>query len=157
MKPFRFTLQAVRALRQRQEQVVLKEYAGAVLAHQRALEAVQTVRRQLESAWALTEEKTRAGLTAAQLTQLQAHALVVAERLRQGEAALAATLLAVNRWLQKLAAARRQREVVDKLFEKQKLRHQRRLLAAEQKLLDELAQTGGMTTLFDAPSRAHWN
>ena len=157
MKPFRFTLQAVRTLRQRQEQTALKEYAVAALAHQRALDAVQTVQRELESAWGLVEKKTLDGVTAAQLTQLQAHARAVAERVRQAEEALAGTLLAVNRALQKLVAARRQREVVDKLFEKQKLRHQRRVLAAEQKQLDEFAQTGGRATLFDAPPRALWN
>ena len=157
MKPFRFTLQAVRTLRQRQEQAALKDYAAAALAHQRALEAVVAVQRELEAAWTQVETKTRGGITAVQLTQLQAHARAVAERLRLAEEALAATLLAVNRALQKLAAARRQREVVDKLFEKRKHNHQRQLLAAEQKLSDELAQSGGMKSLFDAAPRALWN
>jgi flagellar biosynthesis chaperone FliJ len=54
-------------------------------------------------------------------------------------AALEAAERRVNATLNGMLAARRQREVVDKFYDKQKSRHGRELARSEQMLLDDLA------------------
>lgn len=158
MKKFRFTLQAVRTLRQRQEQVALEQYAQALLAHRQTLEKLEAVQHELQMLWTQWQEKLAAGLPAVQLAQLQAYVYTVQERQREGEKAVAASLRRVNHQSKELLRARQQREVVDRYFEQRKQRYDRELEAAEQKLLDELAgQSGLAQTLLNCQPHNAWN
>ena len=158
MKKFRFTLQAVRTLRQRAEQVALEHYAQALLAHRQALDKLEAVQRELQSLWAQWQEKLSGGLPAIQLAQLQAYVRTVQERQQEGEKAVAASLRRVNHQSKELLRARQQREVVERHFEQRKQRYDRELEAAEQKLLDELAGQGGLAqTLLNCQPHNAWN
>src|SRR5581483_1977478 len=53
-----------------------------------------------------------------------------------------------------MLAARREREIVDKFFEKQKSRHTREHLRLEQKMLDDLAARRGNSILSWNPAEA---
>jgi len=47
MKSFRFTLEAVRTLRQRQEQAAMEQYAQALLARQQAVAKLEALQHEL--------------------------------------------------------------------------------------------------------------
>ena len=140
MKPFRFTLQAARTLRQRQEHFALKEYAGALLAHHQALANLHFVQCKLEAAQTRARQQRTELISASELDQLHHYCAVVAEELKACDEVVTTSLRAVNRAFQRLSAARQQREVVDKYFENRKRDYDRQLQAEEQKRLDELAQ-----------------
>jgi len=139
MQSFRFTLQAVRTLRLRQEQATLAHYLRAVQTHERDRDELRRTQCELEAAWVRLRQGLPAGLSARQLSQLHAYSWTVEERRRAGEAAEQLSLQLMSQASQRLRLARRQREVVDKYYEKQKRTHHRRLQLAEQKLMDDLA------------------
>ena len=60
----------------------------------------------------------------------------------------------VNVALQAMLVARREREIVDKFFDKQKARHQREQVKAEQKFLDDLAGRRSASILAWNPAGA---
>src|SRR5216683_1523084 len=119
MPSFRFTLQAVRTLRLRQEQAALAHYLRAVQTHERDRDELRRTQFEQEAAWMRLRQGLPAGLSARQLS-----------------------LQLMSQAAQSLRLARQQREVVDKYYDKQKRSHDRRLQLAEQKLMDDLAYRG---------------
>ena len=65
MKAFRFTLEAVRTLRQRQEQEAQEQYAQALLARQQALNRLDAVQRELNAGFAELRAQLAKGCAAA--------------------------------------------------------------------------------------------
>ncbi len=158
MQSFRFTLQAVRTLRLRQEQAALAHYLRAVQTHERDRDELRRIQCELEAAWVRLRQGLPAGLSARQLSQLHAYSWTVEERRRAGEAAGQLSLQLMSQAAQSLRLARQQREVVDKYYDKQKRSHDRRLQLAEQKLMDDLAYQGPASAgLVDSGSATGWN
>ncbi len=139
MKPFRFTLNAVRSLRERQEQQALDGYAKASLAHQQALSRMAIAQHDLEAAWTEARRKLAAGVPAPQIAQLQAYTRSVESRRKVCEESVAQSLCALNQAWQKFSTARQQREVMDRYHKTQKAQHDRLMQAEEFKMLDEIA------------------
>ena len=157
MQSFRFTLQAVRTLRLRQEQAALAHYLRAVQTHERDRDELRRTQLEQEAAWMRLRQGLPAGLSARQLSQLHAYSWTVEERRRAGATAEQLSLQLMNQAAQRLRLACRQREVVDKYYEKQKRTHDRRLQMAEQKLMDDLAHpdpaSAGLVDSGSATSR----
>ena len=139
MKAFRFPLEALRTLRRRQEHVAIDRYAQASLARGQAMEKLAAVQAELNAAWHDLRARLAAGCPAA--TAAQAHEFHRSlEKLREERAAaLGLAERRLNAAMQAMLAARQQREVVDKCFDKQKSLHERAQLREEQKLVDDLA------------------
>jgi flagellar export protein FliJ len=139
MKSFHFTLEAVRTVRQRQEQEAMEQYAQALLLRRQALDHLNAAQRNLNTAWqelrALLAEKC----TAANAAHAHDYQRALEKRCDECTADLGVAERRVNIALQAMLNSRRQREIVDKCFEKQKSRHQREVLRGEQKFLDDLA------------------
>jgi len=152
MKSFRFTLEAVRTLRQRQEQTTLELYAQALLARQQAIAKLENAQRELNASTQELRERLAAGCTAAQAAQAHEYQRSLVRRRDECTAALGATERRVNAAMQAMIAARRQREIVDKYFDKQKLGHLRGLARNEQKMLDDLAGRRGNSILAWNPT-----
>lgn len=138
MKAFRFTLQAILTLRQRQEQVCLEQYGQAVQAREQALARLEAVQAELESAWAHRRALQTAGAPLARLIQaddwcqtVDARRTACAAALREAQSQVAA---AWSRFL----AARRQREGVEKYRARQKRRYDLDCQREEQRILDDL-------------------
>src|SRR5713101_6283165 len=158
MPSFRFTLQAVRTLRLRQEQAALAHYLRAVQTHERDRDELRRTRSEREAAWTRLRQGLAAGLSARQLSQLHAYSWTVEERRRADEAAEQLSLQLMSQASQRLRLARREREVVDKYYEKQKRTHDRRLQLAEQRLMDDLACPDPASAgLVDSGSATGWN
>jgi flagellar export protein FliJ len=139
MKAFRFTLEAVRTLRQRQEQEALESYARALLARQQVMQALedmdQRVGRDFEQMRSL-----RAGrCTAAQAAQAQNFHASLEKKRDDCLEALGQAERQVNAACRAMLAARQQREMVDVFRGKQQAVHQRLLAREEQKIMDEFA------------------
>jgi flagellar export protein FliJ len=146
MRRFRFTLEAVRTLRQRREQVALEQYARAVRVWQSTLEALNEVQRQCEDAWQLQRERTQTGALAAHLAQVQDYCAALGTLKEHCEAAVAAARRVVDQKLEALHETRRARKAVDKFFKRRRERYDYELLREEQKTSDDLAQRCGPRT-----------
>ena len=139
MKSFRFSLQAVLTLRQRQERFALEAHAAALLARHQAMSRVKAVELELSAAWTELRRRQDAGCSASEMKQVSEFSQTLSRRRDEATAALASTERGVNVSLKNLLEARRQREIVDACHDKQKLAHQREQSRQENRLLDDLA------------------
>jgi flagellar export protein FliJ len=139
MKAFRFTLEAVRTVRQLQENEALERYARALAARQMARDSLEAIQERIMDDFALMRQLLAAGCCAARAAQAQNfhHSLEMTRR--NGVAALEQAECRVNAACQTMLAARQQREIVDVYCEKQRAAHLRLELREEQKLMDEFA------------------
>jgi flagellar export protein FliJ len=139
MKAFRFTLEAVRTLRQRQEQEALETYARALLARQQVLESLEDMNQRIVRDYAHMRQLRAGRCTAAQAAQAQNFHASLEKKRDDCLAALGQAERQVNAASHAMLAARQQREMVDVYREKQHAVHQRLELREEQKILDEFA------------------
>lgn len=140
MKKFRFTLDAVRIVRQREEKTALEAYSAALLARQKALDRLEHIRLQQAEAAEETRQEMSAGCTSGRLRQRQSFHESLRATLREAEGKFAQAEAAQQVAMQRLVQAKQGREAVDKAFERQKAGHQKQVLIEEAHLLDELAQ-----------------
>jgi flagellar protein FliJ len=139
MKPFRFSLEAVATTRKQSENVALENYAQALLLRADAVRKLEATQHELDGVWTRVREEMTQGCTAAKAAQLRLQARLLEEDRTAREEALAHAERGANQALQQMLAARRQREAVDKLRGRQRLKHDRDVAAVSQKFLDELA------------------
>jgi flagellar export protein FliJ len=139
MKAFHFTLESVRTVRQRQEQEAMEQYARTLLARLQALERLEAVQKQLTAGWQELRETLARGCEAASAAQMHEYHRSLEKRRDEYAVALGVAERRVNAAHHMMMAARREREIVEKCFDKQKARHQREQVRVEQKFLDDLA------------------
>ncbi|HET7625346.1 MAG TPA: flagellar export protein FliJ [Verrucomicrobiae bacterium] len=140
MKAFRFTLESVLTLRQRQEQVAMSHYAQSLLAHQQASARLEAAQRDLDAGQQELRGRIAGGFAAAQAAQAQDYILLLEKKRQKCAAELSVAEKRKNFAMQTMLAARQQREVVDKFFERQKKRYDYERAREEQKTLDSLPQ-----------------
>jgi flagellar export protein FliJ len=152
MKSFRFTLEAVRTLRQRQEQVAMEQYAQALAFRQQAYDRLEGVQQELNAGFRDLRARLAKGCAACEAAQAGEYHKSLARRRDECALALGHAERRVNAAMQNMLATRQQRELVDKYFDKQKSRHQREQFRLEQKMLDDLAGRRGNSILAWNPS-----
>ena len=158
MKSFKFSLQALRTLRQRQEQVALVEYTQTLLARERALNQLEAVRQELAQAWSEFHQKLTTHGPAIQLAQMEAYCESVSRRTLECEHAEKVARNVVHLAFTKLVAARQSREVIEKFHDAQKRHYQRGARKQEQKAVDDLAkQRARVSLLLDLNHASVWN
>jgi len=139
MKRFRFSLHALRTLRQRQEQRALKQFGLAIAARAQAARELEEVRRHCDAGWQASRQSMKAGVTASQLAKLGAYCRAMEELQRQAETTLRRAQRTVDEKWEKLLTIRQQREAVDKYYQRQRGAYERQLSREEQKALDDMA------------------
>jgi flagellar export protein FliJ len=154
MKPFHFTLESVRTLRQRQEQEAMEHYARTLLARRLAVERLEAVQQQLSAGWQELRQLLARGCEAASAARMNEYHRSLEKRRDDCVMALGVAERRVNASFQAMLAARRGREIVDKCFDKQKVRHQREQVKVEQKFLDDLAGRRSASILAWNPAGA---
>lgn len=154
MKPFHFTLEAVRTVRQRQEQNAMEQYAQALLGRQQAVEKLNAIQKELHASWRELRKQMSAGCSASHLSQVNDYHRALENRRNDANTALGVAERRVNAAMQTMLSARQQREIVDKSCEKQKARHLREQFRAEQKVLDDIAGRRGGSSLSWNPTEA---
>jgi flagellar export protein FliJ len=139
MRKFRFSLQAVLTVRQRQEQIALEHFSRAIAARQLATDRLNEAKRECQAAWALSRARTAAGAPAMHLAQLHDYCHGMEEFQKDCERAVAASQAVVDQKWEKLVTARQAREAVDKFLERQRERYDRELQREEQKMFDDVS------------------
>lgn len=139
MKRFRFTLQALLVVRQREENAALERYAATLAAQRRAAEALESAEGTLATAAAHLRARLGGGLVAAELAQQQNHLRTLEWLRSRADTAHVAAGQAVEPALRDMLQARRQREVVDEFRRRQEQRHQREVFREENRFQDEVA------------------
>lgn len=153
MKPFRFTLQPVRLLRERKEQTAQQNYANKLRAHESATAQLQQANRDLATAWdALCQELTH-GSPAATLRRARAWCAALESRQQEHAAHLQQARRELEAASHELLNATRERQALDRLHDKHRDAHQREWLREEQKLLDEM----GLRTSPNAELLRGWS
>lgn len=147
MKKFRFTLDAVRVVRQRAEKEALEAYSAALSARQKAFDKVEAVRLQQAEASEQTRQEMTAGCTSGRLRLRQSFHESLRISLRECESRFAQAEMVQQNAMQRLVQAKQGREVVDKAFERQQAGHAKQVMMEEARLLDELAQRQLPTSL----------
>lgn len=145
MKPFRFGLEKVLALRVLETLRALQALGAAQAAVSEAADALRRVRaEQTEFGVALAERRSRGmpawewSYTSQGLASLQEAEVAAVEQLRQAQETEAARRT-------DLREAKQREETLSKLRERQREAHEYDMLRAEQALTDELAQSMRLT------------
>ena len=154
MKAFRFSLQSVRVLRERREQVAQKHYADALRARDAAADELQDANQALAQAWHTASHRLAAGLGAAEWRAVHAWSEALERRQQARARDLQAANGAVAAASRDLLSAARERQAMDSLHDKCRRAYDRDAQRAEQKRLDEM---GLLTKLTISPlTRAPW-
>jgi flagellar export protein FliJ len=139
MKPFRFALQPILALRQQAEQSARERYAGTLRACEDAAARVQKASIELTQCWAGLCDKLASGVNSAELLRARAWCNVLELRVKERASALETARHAVDAVWQELMVATRDREGLDRLQDRRRSTYNREAQAADQKALDEVA------------------
>lgn len=140
MKKFRFTLQALLTVRQRQEHLAMERYAATLVQRQRASECLARATQEVTEASQTWQARVTGGLMASELVHRADHMRTLEFKRNQASAALLTAEKAVDPALNAMLEARRQREVVEQCEQQQRQRHQREIARQDGKVQDELAQ-----------------
>lgn len=139
MKSFRFTLEALRVVRQRREDLALEDYGRALLVRQKAQAQLTAAQHELSVAWERRQQLLGGGSTAFALQQWQNGCDYLQARCKEYEKGLNEATILLERRRQLFLTARREREVVDHCYKKQRQVHDAECFREEQKMIDELA------------------
>jgi flagellar export protein FliJ len=138
MKRFQFTLQALRTLRERQEQLALRTYGNALQVWEQARAKVAALQQDLEAAWGEIQQRARGNCAALELDRMRAYCQSVEQRRQPLDHAAKVAQSKASQTFTKFLAARQARAVVDKFFENQKRSHDRQRRRYEQHALDDM-------------------
>ena len=158
MKLFRFSLQALRLLRERQEQLALRDYGQALQLWEQARDRVEAIQQQFQIVCLEAQRTLMHGCSGSELTQLQAYCQSLEQRRREREQAARRERDKASLAFSRLIAARQARAVVDKCFDKQKRRHDHERQRHEQSILDDMMNHRAvLAQLFQESPEALWN
>lgn len=138
MKPFRFSLQSIRVLRQHKERNAQQRFAEAMRACEEAAFQLQEASEQLAAGWTSLCEELSAGVTATRLARTRAWCNVLESRQKDRSSALQSARQAMNAAWREMMLATRDREALDRYRDKCRRAYDREAQREEQKRLDEL-------------------
>ena len=139
MKPFRFTLESVLIVRERQESEAKENYARELVAQRQAMAALRDAERELDEAFSEHRRRLVEGAPVVCLLQQQLYCAHLESNRKTAANAMAAAEDKVKQAVQAMVFARQQREVVEKFRGNQRAEYDRQMTMEEQKMLDELA------------------
>jgi flagellar export protein FliJ len=138
MKPFRFSLQPIRVLRQQKERQAQQRFAEAMRLCEEAALLLQEASDELAAAWTSLCEELGAGVAATGLVRTRAWCNVLELRQQERNAALHNARRAMNAAWREMMLATRDREALDHYHDKCRRAYDREAQRDEQKRLDEL-------------------
>jgi flagellar export protein FliJ len=138
MKPFRFSLQSIRVLRQQKERNAQQLFAEAMRACEEAAFQLQEASDELAAGWSSLCEELSLGVTATRLLRTQSWCNLLEARQRERSAALQTAQRAMDAAWREMRLATRDRETLDRHHAKCRLAYDRAAQREEQKRLDEL-------------------
>lgn len=148
MKPFRFSLQVLRTIREQKEQLALQRYAVALRQAEEAAQRVTAHQAKMSSCWALLQKLLTTGSAFDEVNRVQSYNQFLQERHLELERARHDAEQRAEKAGQEMRVAMRDREALDKFREKQRRAYDLEAQREEQKQLDEMA--GRRTGLAEA-------
>ncbi len=158
MKQFIFPLESLRTLRKQREHAAQQRYAKSLAACDRAAAQLQAMAAELSGAWdALVGEMAR-GITADKVMSLRTWCTVLEIRRNERKAALEEARRLADAAFREMVSAARERESLDRFYEKSRSAHEHAVQHEEQKMFDEMAvQMSGAGSLLQLAGREHLN
>lgn len=138
MKPFRFSLQSLRVLREQKERVAQKRYVEALRASDEAAARLDASTHELSAAWVELCEEVVHGITVAKLCQTRAWCGTLERRCADLSAALKAAQQSAQEAWHEMTLATRDRKALDQLRDKSRRVYDRAAQRDKQKQLDEM-------------------
>lgn len=139
MKHFRFSLQAVLTIRANEEQRALEAFAQAQAEAERIAGGVRKFESEINDLLGNRRDAFRRSTTSEELQQMQHGLISLQIQLTQLQMALQKAQEVLRQKSGILLEARKQREVVEKLRDKQFASFQAEVARTEQKVLDDFA------------------
>lgn len=153
MKPFRFSLQPIRVLREQKEQKAQKIFGEAKRACDDAALQLKSASDQLVQAWNSLCHDMSGGMNAAQLAKSRAWCNVLELRQKERAEVLQRARRAMDAAMKQMLLATRDREAIDKYHDKSRRTYDLAAQRDEQKTLDELGVRSA--TAVNAMSGSH--
>lgn len=153
MKPFRFPLESLRILRKQKERAAQQRYARSLLACQAAAAQLEKAVRALDAGHQLLTRELNRGVSAAKMMSLRTWCMALEIHQHERKAAFNETRRIADLAFQEMAAATRDREGLDRFYDKARQTHAREALREEQKTLDELVVQLNGANIFLQPAR----
>ncbi|HLP77484.1 MAG TPA: flagellar export protein FliJ [Candidatus Paceibacterota bacterium] len=138
MKPFRFTLQPIRVIREQKEQKAQKVFGDALRLCDDAAFQLKVASDELVAAWSALCHDMSTGVNAAQLARTRAWCNVLELRQKERAEALQHARRAMDAALKSMHLATRDREAIDHYHDKRRTAYNVEVQREEQKNLDEL-------------------
>jgi flagellar export protein FliJ len=158
MKKFIFPLESLRTLRKQREHAAQQRYAKALAACDQAAKQLDEVARELAGSWDTLVGELARGVTAQTVMSLRTWCTVLEIRRNERRAALEEARRLADAAFREMVSAARERESLDRFFEKSQTAHERALQQEEQKNFDEMAvQMSSMNSPMQLAGREHLN
>jgi len=155
MRPFRFSLQPIRVLREQKEQKAQKAFGDAMRLYDDAAFQLKTASDELLAGWNALCHEMSSGTNASQLTKTRAWCNVLELRQKERAEAVQHAKRAMESAMQQMLLASRDREAIDKYHDKRREAYQRDVQRHEQKELDEVGlRRASAAHVFAKPNRS---
>jgi flagellar export protein FliJ len=145
MKPFRFTLQSIRVLREQRERDAQQRFAATVRACEEAAYQLQQAGEELAAGWDSLCRELAVGVAAMKLLKDRSWCGVLEQRQKQRHAAMLQAQRDMDAAWRDMMLARRNRETLDRYHDKCRGVYDREAQREEQKALDELGVRRAVT------------
>ncbi len=151
MRIFRFPLESLRVLRKQKERAAQQRYARSLFACKAAAAQLEKAVKALDAGRDLLMRELNNGVSAAKILSLRTWCLALEIHQHERKAAFNESRRVADLAFQEMAAAMRDREGLDRFYDKARQAHAREVLREEQKNFDELAvQLNGATGLLQS-------
>ena len=151
MKAFRFPLESLRVLRKQKERSAQQRYARSLFACNSAAEKLAKATRELDAGRNVLTQELNGGVSAARIVHLRTWCMALEIHQHERRAAWSETRRIADLAFQEMAAATRDREGLDRFYNKARRIHLQESFREEQKNFDEIAvQVSGSGSLQTA-------
>jgi len=138
MRPFRFSLQSIRVLREQRERDAQQRFGETMRVCEEAAYKLQQASEELAAGWDGLCRELATGVAATKLLKNRAWCNVLEQRQKDHRARLLAAQRAMDDAWRDMMLATRDREAMDRFHDKRRRAYDREVQRAEQKVLDEL-------------------
>lgn len=146
MRPFRFPLEPLRVLRKQKERAAQQRYARSLSACNAAAMQLEKAARALDAGRDLLTRELNSGVSAAKIMNLRTWCMALEIHQHERRAAFNESRRIADLAFQEMGAATRDREGLDRFYDKSRQAHAQEVLREEHKNFDELALRFNGTT-----------
>lgn len=151
MRTFHFPLESLRTLRKQRERNAQQTYARALIVCDGAARVLRLADEELRASQVMLLGELDTGACAGRIVNLRTWCTVLEIRRHECAAALAEARRKADEAFHEMTDAVREREALDRFYDKSQTLWQRTVQAEEQKMFDELAVQRQSPSIFEKP------